>query len=124
MVKSALWRLWASLSSNVEFAAVTVVNHQQHVNFASSDTRTGRTLAGCRASYTPEKPQANVYLPASTVRFRGGQAWKRLRRAENLRQGMDSNGDGPVAANPRRANAGRNIRRACANRCARSVPQR
>src|SRR5579864_2714660 len=30
-------------------------------------------LAGCRASYTYEKPRANVYVPASTCDFAAGK---------------------------------------------------
>jgi hypothetical protein len=62
MVKGALWRLWAWLSSIVEFAAVTVVNHQQHVNFASSDTRTARTNSLDAAHLTPMKSGEQMFM--------------------------------------------------------------
>jgi hypothetical protein len=69
MVKGAVRRRWAWLSSIMEFAAVTVVNHQQHLILASSDIGPGEfEVAGCRACYTHEKRRANVYG------FRGGQA--------------------------------------------------
>jgi hypothetical protein len=62
MVKGALWRPWAWLSSIVDFAAVTLVNHQQHANFASSDTPTGRTNSLDAAHLTPTKNREQMFI--------------------------------------------------------------
>jgi hypothetical protein len=62
MVKGGVWRLWAWLSSIVEFAAVAVVNHQQQVNFPSSDTRAGRSRLPDAAHVTPMKSREQIYL--------------------------------------------------------------
>ena len=53
---------WARLLSIVEFAGVAVVIHERHVDFDSSDTRTGGRMQLDAAHVTPVKSCGQMFL--------------------------------------------------------------